>query len=200
MNECSMQLARKHNESRISFKMFKKQIIEDVMRDHQKPPWLHEHSFYPFLPHLSCCSSGTHPLHRPATRWRLPPQRRKRPRRSHAGRHWARPPEARRLSGRRRRRWPTLEVSLIERNMALNRGGQVWDLWSGWYVDVFFDQLLIQCLWPLGMNKMCRSEGWEVETHNDPYPHGLSTTLKTLEVTHVTQVSCSLWSTSHTIR
>ena len=65
--------------------------------------------FYPFLPHLSCCSSGTHPLHRPATRWRLPPQRRKRPRRSHAGRHWARPPEARRLSGRRRRRWPTLE-------------------------------------------------------------------------------------------
>ena len=50
-----------------------------------------------------------------------------------------------------------------------------------------FNQLLIQCLWPLWMNKMCRSEGFfEVETHNDPYPHGLSTTLKTLEVTHVT--------------
>ena len=128
-NECSMQRARNIMNQESRLKCLKKQIIEAVMRDHQKPPWLHEHSFYPFLPisthfypflpisthfypflpHLSCCSSGTHPLHRPATRWRLPPQRRKRPRRSHAGRHWARPPEARRLSGRRRRRWPTLE-------------------------------------------------------------------------------------------
>ena len=47
MNECSMQRARNIMNQESRLKCLKKQILEG---DHQKPPWLHEHSFYPFLP------------------------------------------------------------------------------------------------------------------------------------------------------